>query len=244
MIDPSDIRRLTVARYTAPPATPLAGQKIVVCAYLIRSPAGLVLFDTGMATGPAEIEQRFGPIWRRPFRAALASAGVAVTDVTTIANCHLHLDHCGGNPLFPRVPIFVQRQELDALPTLDYVMPELIDFDGAQLEIHSGEADLAPGIKIIPTPGHTPGHQSLLVETSAGRVLLAGQAMDFASDYARAQFTLDTDGADPGQEPYSSRPWLHEARRLDLRRVLFAHDLLAWDRALTADEPGKPGKPG
>ncbi len=236
MISPSDIRRLTVARYTAAPDTPLAGQKIVVCAYLIRSPAGMVLFDTGMATGPADVEEQFGPIWRRPFRDALASAGVRVADITTIANCHLHLDHCGNNPLFPRVPIFVQRQELDALPTLRYVMPGLIDFEGARLEIHSGEADLAPGLTIIPTPGHTPGHQSLLVETSAGRVLLAGQAMDFASDYARAQFTLDTDGGDPDREPYSSRPWLRDALRLDLRRVLFAHDLLAWDRERALDE--------
>ncbi|HET9899027.1 MAG TPA: N-acyl homoserine lactonase family protein [Streptosporangiaceae bacterium] len=231
MIEPADIRRLTLAHYTAPQGTPLAGQIIVVCAYLIRSAAGLVLFDTGMAIGPPDVEARFGPTWRRPLQEALASAGLQVADVSMIANCHLHLDHCGNNPLFPRVPIFVQQQELDALPTLNYVMPELIDFDGARLEVHSGEADVAPGIKVIPTHGHTPGHQSLLVETSAGRVLLAGQAMDFASDYARAQFTLDTEGADTDQEPYTSRPWLHEVRRLDLRRVLFAHDLLAWDCA-------------
>ncbi|HEX4064275.1 MAG TPA: N-acyl homoserine lactonase family protein [Streptosporangiaceae bacterium] len=233
MIEPSDIGRIHLGHYTMPPESRLAGQKVVVCAYLVRYPGGVLLFDTGIGTGHAAAEEEFGPMVRRPLPAELAHLGLTVTDVSAVANCHLHLDHCGGNPQFPRTPLFVQRQELDALPTLDYVLPGMIDFDGATLEIHDGRADVAPGLRLIPTPGHTPGHQSLLVDTTRGRILLAGQAMDGASDYGRAQFGLDVAAA--AQEPQpTGPPWLNDLQALDIRLVLFAHDVLTWTPAQAA----------
>ncbi|HEY2549590.1 MAG TPA: MBL fold metallo-hydrolase, partial [Streptosporangiaceae bacterium] len=189
MIKTSDIIRLSLGHYTMPAGGRLAGQKIAVCAYLVRSPSGLVLFDTGIAEGHAAAEREFGPIRRQSLASALAALNLRPGDITAVANCHLHIDHCGGNPLFSGIPIFVQRAELDALPSLDYTLPALTDFDGADLRVADGEADVAAGVRIIPTPGHTPGHQSLLVDTSGGRILLAGQAFDFASDYAREQFS-------------------------------------------------------
>lgn len=234
MIELSDIRRLYLGHYTVPAdSKTLPGEKLVMCAYVIRTPGGLLLFDTGLATGHEEIEQAHAPITRKPFRETLAGAGVDLGDVATIVNCHLHIDHCGNNPLFPQVPIFVQKQELDELHTNPAFMPRLMEFDGVQLEVHDGEADVAPGLRIIHTPGHTPGHQSLLVETTAGRVLLAGQAVDFASEYARAIFTLSLDEAEIRQGlPEVRRPWIDHLRELDVRRVYFAHDLLIWDRDL------------
>jgi glyoxylase-like metal-dependent hydrolase (beta-lactamase superfamily II) len=248
MIKPGEIRRLNLGHYTMPPASRLAGQKIVACAYLVRYDGGVLLFDTGLGSGHPQADREFGPMVREPLRPALAAAGLQGAEVTAVANCHLHLDHCGNNPLFPGTPIFVQQRELDALPELDYVLPELIDFDGALLAVHDGEADVAPGLRIVPTPGHTPGHQSLLVDTSRGRILLAGQAFDSASDYGRAQFSLDVAAA--GDAPQSAGPaelrdpaeprdpagpdWLAELGGLDVRRVLFAHDLLAWDAGQVA----------
>ena len=57
---------------------------------------------------------------------------------------------------------------------------------GRALELHDGYAEAFPGVRIIPTPGHTPAHQSLLVETRDGRVLIAVQATNDASEYGRA----------------------------------------------------------
>ena len=236
MIEPADIRRLNLGHYTMPPQSRLAGQKIVVCAYLVRYPAGVLLFDTGLASGHAQADAEFAPMIQAPLRPALAAAGVGMSDITAVANCHLHLDHCGNNPLFAGTPIFVQQRELDALPELDYVLPELIDFDGVLLAVHDGDVGIAPDVRIIPTPGHTPGHQSVLVRTSRGTVLLAGQAFDSASDYGRAKFSLDVSAAESGVAGTGSATpaWLAELGGLDVQRVLFAHDLLAWTASQAA----------
>jgi N-acyl homoserine lactone hydrolase len=230
MIGSDDIARVVVGRYTMPEDSSLPHQKIVVVAYVIRHPEGLVLFDTGIAEGHQEAELRYHPIIRRPLREALDSIGVAFEDVAAIANCHFHLDHCGGNPLFPEIPIFAQRAEYDASDSLDYTLPDVVRFDGAKMELHEGDADIFPGVRIIPTPGHTPGHQSLLVETREGRVLIAGQATNDASEYARAQLAWQVRKADTEEPAPEVAEWVARVQEaFTPRRVLFAHDLAVWE---------------
>ncbi|MDE3026626.1 MAG: MBL fold metallo-hydrolase, partial [Acidobacteriota bacterium] len=95
--------------------------------------------------------------------------------VAVVVNTHLHFDHCGGNRRFAGVPIHVQRRELaDARADPDYTIPDWVDFDGAAYVEHDGEAEVLPGIRLLPTPGHTAGHQSVLVEAAEGPVLLGG----------------------------------------------------------------------
>lgn len=224
------IRPLILGSYTMPPDTVQAGQKVIVRAYLVRCSAGLLLFDTGIGEGHQAVEQMFGPIERRSLPAALAGVGARLRDVTMIINCHFHLDHCGGNPLFPRTPIFAQRSELAAMDSLDYVLPELIDFQDAQIEVCDGPEDIAPDLRILPTPGHTPGHQSLLVDTGKGRVLIAGQAMNLASEFARAHSEADMRDGAPTQADSNVPAWMDEVRELDVQDVLFAHDTLSWTR--------------
>ena len=91
-------------------------------------------------------------------------------DVVCVINTHLHFDHCGGNRLFPGVPIHVQRLELQA----PHDPHEWVDFPGATYVEHDGEADVLPGIRLLPTPGHTRGHQSVLVDTPDGLVVIGG----------------------------------------------------------------------
>ena len=228
----TEIRRLDLGWYTMPAASRLAGQKVVLCAYLIRYPGGLLLFDTGLRHGHAQTDEEFAPVLIRPLTGALAEAGVTLSDITAVANCHLHIDHCGGNPQFAGTPIFVQQRELDALPELDYVLPEMVEFDGVLLAVHDGTADVGAGVQIVPTPGHTPGHQSVLVQTGDGPVLLAGQAFDSASDFGRALLTIDVLAASEEAEAAASvPPWLSDLRELELQRVLFAHDTLTYRRA-------------
>jgi N-acyl homoserine lactone hydrolase len=222
-----DIRRIELGHYTMPEDSSLPHQKIVVLAYVIRHSDGLVLFDTGIGVGHEEAERRYHPIRRRPLQEALAKVGVSVSDVRAVANCHFHLDHCGGNPLFPGTPIFAQRAEHDAAGSLEYTLPQVVDFEGAKLELHEGDATIFPGLRIIPTPGHTPGHQSLLLETREGRVLIAGQAMNDASEYGRAQLAwrVRQEGTDDAPEVAD---WIARVQELGPRWVFFAHDPAVW----------------
>ncbi|HET9895500.1 MAG TPA: MBL fold metallo-hydrolase, partial [Streptosporangiaceae bacterium] len=68
-----------------------------------------LLFDTGMGSRP-EVDARYRPR-RTGLREALARIGSGISDLSVAANCHLHLDHCGGNPLLGQIPVLVQAAE-------------------------------------------------------------------------------------------------------------------------------------
>jgi N-acyl homoserine lactone hydrolase len=143
-------------------------------------------------------------------------------------NCHLHYDHAGGNPQFSGVPIFVQAREYEAAGELSYLIPERVDFPGAELRQVQGEEEIMSGVRVVPTPGHTPGHQSLVIDDTEGPVILAGQV-----SYTAAEFV------DPNAEPgrgYKTA-WDQDAfmeslaylRGLEPRRVFFSHDERFWE---------------
>jgi N-acyl homoserine lactone hydrolase len=93
-------------------------------------------------------------------------------DVVAVINTHLHFDHCGGNVLFPGIPIHVQARELaDARARDDYTVREWVDPPGVTYVEHDGDAEIAPGVVLFATPGHSDGHQSVLVN---GAELIGG----------------------------------------------------------------------
>src|SRR5438477_8635842 len=173
----SRIRPLHTGHYTMPASdTRFPGDRIIVRAFLIEHPDGLFLMDTGFSPDDRAALEDFAPVSIRPIRSALAEAGARAEDVRLIANCHFHTDHSGGNHEFPGVPIFVQRAEvahLRATPAYTHA-PSVADFPGARLEEIAGEAEPLPGIRFNPTPGHSPGPQSIVVETNDGRVTPGG----------------------------------------------------------------------
>jgi glyoxylase-like metal-dependent hydrolase (beta-lactamase superfamily II) len=220
-----------------------------VLAYLVRREEGLLLFDTGIGNVDPETEAHYRPR-RQALECALAAAGVSLRDVRLVVNCHLHFDHCGGNRLLSGTPILVQAAELSAARRGGYTVEALIDFPGVVYEEISGEAEVWPGVWIIPTPGHTDGHQSLVVRKSDGTVVLAGQAHDFAShfssDYLARRATLQ--GLHQPRPTY--QPWLERLCDFDPRRVLFAHDCSVWeppdqhgDDDPAETRPGHPSTP-
>jgi len=78
-----------------------------------------------------------------------------------IAIVRRHGGQVGGNPALAGRPIFTQRTELETATTVpDYTLPELVDADGLRYEVLDGEAEILAGVHVIPTPGHTAGHQS------------------------------------------------------------------------------------
>src|SRR5207244_918553 len=137
----------------------LASDRIVVTAFLIEHPRGLFLFDTGGTLAHRSAVAKHSPLDFPPITEVLRRHGVAAGDVKLVANCHFHADHAGGNHHFPGVPIFTQRHEVEHARTTDDFtdLPSVVDFTGAAIEELDGEAEPLPGIRIVPTPGHTPG---------------------------------------------------------------------------------------
>lgn len=224
----SDVIRLHMGHFIAPGHLPFAGAAVVVDAFLIRHSSGPVLLDTGLGVGFAEVDAMYKPV-RVPFDEALKGAGVSVGDIRAVANCHMHFDHSGNNFRFPRVPILVQKVEREAVATPNYTLPgPVAEFEGARFELLEGEAEIVPGVRIVPTPGHVPGHQSFVVDTQEGRIVIAGQAYQDAATYARDLYAwrLDRDGR-PHPE-YA--PWVARLQEFDPWRVTFAHDLAIWQR--------------
>ncbi|MFC5033097.1 N-acyl homoserine lactonase family protein [Streptomyces sp. So13.3] len=233
------VRRLDLGYFVRPAEE--AGQAYprveAVLGYLVRRDEGLILFDTGIGDAGPETEAHYRPR-RRPLEEALAAAGVAVRDIALVVNCHLHFDHIGGNPLLAGRPVLVQAQELAAARRGGYTAGQLVDFPGAVYEELTGEAEIWPGVLVVPTPGHTDGHQSLVVRQGDGTVVLAGQARDAASHFAADQLARRAalDGVAHPLPPYPS--WLDRICALDPRRVLFAHDGSVWEPAGGGDVIG------
>lgn len=222
----SGVTRLLVGGFLAPESI-APGERVVVNAWLLRHPEALVLVDTGIAEHlpPADVEEmRF---IRTPITDALATAGLAAGDVDLVINCHLHADHAGGNVAFRGTPILVQPAELVAARGPDYTVPEDVDIADGRYEEREGEHEPLPGIRVIPTPGHSPGHQSISVETDAGRLVLAGQCFRDASSFARAVTALRLE-RDGHPEPPAYPDWLPRLLELDPYRVAFGHDLAVW----------------
>ena len=219
---------LHLADVRIPEGDPRSGKPFPVVAHAVPHRDGVFLFDTGIGTGNAEIDEVFAPV-RISLQDALAVHGIVMADVTAVANCHLHFDHSGQNALFPGRPIFAQEREFRMVHEPDYTVPEWIDVPGLSYELLDGEAGIAPGLRLIPTPGHTQGHQSLVVETDGGTVVLAGQAVQSIAEWEGA-----TDPASSGQAGAMDRDaYLRSVERLrglDPARVHFAHDPAVWER--------------
>jgi N-acyl homoserine lactone hydrolase len=237
-----DIRWLPLGHYTRPVDDPLAGRRIVVGAYLVPHPDGLLLFDSGFGEVEDPESDRYFRTVRRPLRDGLGALGVDRGDVRLVVNCHLHRDHCGGNRELAGRPVLVQRAELEAAREPDYTIPALVDFPGAAYEVLDGEAQVLPGVQVVPTPGHTAGHQSLVVDCDEGPVVLLGQAYEFASDWARAAFawTLATGGL---EAPLDDPAWVGRLQALDPRRVLLAHDLASVEAPQRSVESSRARRP-
>ena len=224
-----DVRRITLGTFVRP-AEETGGEPRVegVYGYLVRHEHGLVLLDTGIGAGDDETEAWYRP-QRVPLQEALATADVELADLTLVANCHLHFDHCGGNPLLGATPIVAQRAELAAARAGDYTFDHLLDHPGSSYREVDGETEVLPGLHVIPTPGHVAGHQSLVVECEDGSVVLAGQSHDTASQWsadvlaARARKIGHAD-------PLPAAPsWVERLLAFDPRRVVFAHDAAVWE---------------
>jgi N-acyl homoserine lactone hydrolase len=216
---------LPMGEFTFAPGEEYEGQTGVVVAYAIRHPGGVFLFDTGFGFGNAELDDYY-QVRARPVPEALADTAIDPAEITAVANCHLHADHSGQNALFPGVPIYVQPAEWAAAHEPDYTIVEWIDFPGARYEQVAGDHEVAPGIRIFATPGHSPGHQSLVVDAPEGHLLLAGQAVYSHGEWSGIAGAREGASVAPDQTAYARS--VDRLRALKPKQVLFGHDRRGW----------------
>jgi N-acyl homoserine lactone hydrolase len=209
-----------------------AGSRILIVAYLVRTDAGTILFDSGFpwdgATIHAEGELAI-ETFPRSLTDALERVGSSLGKIDAVANCHLHVDHGGGNFRLGELPIFVQRKEFEAARDPDHAIDWAVALDTANYQVIEGEREIAPGVTVVPTPGHTAGHQSLIVETGDGNVALIGQAVSSASDYALLAYHAQLEEEGDGKHPPLPEWWPRIAGSAPVE-VRFAHDLAVWRR--------------
>jgi len=171
------------------------------CIHVIEHPDGRVLVDTGMIDSTPELDEEWHPFFDQ---------ALIPRDVVCVINTHLHFDHCGGNRRFAGTPTYVQRAELAAAVEPDYLV-EWVHFDGESYGELDGDADLFAGVSVLFTPGHSPGHQSVVVETGDGLVVLGGDVT-----YSMRELI---DGATPS---------ILRIHRLQPARVYLAHHEQPW----------------
>lgn len=211
--------------------------------YAVVHERGTVLFDTGLHEPLMTSTDELGalaPMFAPELtpddfaEARLTEAGIDPDSVTHVVNSHLHFDHCGRNGPFPHAVTLIQADEWEAAqhPTkYAYVGVPLDEIGAGDLRLVDGAVDLFGDgtVVLVPTPGHTVGHQSLLVrasnEAGADSALLVGDACylrrmltarltpGFASDVAGQLASYDV------LERYEAAG----------TRLIFSHDVDEWD---------------
>jgi N-acyl homoserine lactone hydrolase len=221
--------------------------RVPVPGILLECDGGWVLLDTGFNTAlisDAALRARFHgwPGMRpviggtgEPLPQALDDAGIDVADIHAVAVSHLHWDHAGGlRHIAGRVPVHIQRAEYD------YGMqpgpePEehgmfRIDYDDPRIDwrIASGDTAIAPGVTAVLTAGHTPGHQSFVVD------LAEGGGYVFAFDAANLTQNCEHEVAVGGLINASPEDSIEQIRRLKRiaaergYRLIPGHDPVVW----------------
>lgn len=220
------------------------GKKFIipVPSYLITHPQGNVVFDTGVhcqaINDPAgrlgEVSRMFVSHTKpgEEIVSQLAKFNLAPKDVKYVINSHFHFDHCGGNEFFPDSTIFVQKNEMHAARDRELRKKALFDPKDFDHKLNyrevDGELDIFGdgSLVIIPTHGHTPGHQSLCVQVTKGsQVVLTGDAC-----YTKANMDEDLlpSVAYDEAEMYRSLGKLRDLRDKKGATIIYGHDPDQW----------------
>jgi glyoxylase-like metal-dependent hydrolase (beta-lactamase superfamily II) len=173
---------------------------------------------------------------------ALDRVGLRCADIDIVVNTHLHFDHCANNYLFPEAEFFVAKPEWDA--ALHPIEEQAILYSAKEwllkpLEANSytlideDDVEIAPGVWIMQTPGHSQGHQVVLVDTAEGAVCIAGDSVNCNENFILKRppgIVWDLGLATASLEKIRGRA----------NRILMAHDVRVGD-FMTSGFPVIPG---
>ena len=163
--------------------------------------------------------------------AQLELCGFGLGDVTAVVNSHLHIDHVGGNQLFKETGTRHLIHEREVAQARNHEPFEFFgysdkswDYEGANIETFTGDLELAAGIRLLETPGHTVGHCSVL--------LTGKRPMLFAMDVAYTAAAMER-GIQPGfhNNPHDGVLSIARVKEVAAGRgaeILFSHDMEAW----------------
>lgn len=205
------------AQYNPPTYT---DTRINVYAYLVVTDSDVILIDTGVGAGNKIIEDRFAPLLT-PITEELARFDISLPEVSIIVNSHLHFDHCGNNAMFPDAEIYVQERELEIARNTRYTVTNWFDYNGARIKSIAGDMEISKGVKLLASPGHTPGHQSVFLESTERNILVAAQAAYTADEYLRGGDPVDQAHEGLGEVYVQS---ITRLKSLDAAQVYFSHD--------------------
>lgn len=215
-----------------------SGRRVLlpVMKVLIQSEGQNVLVDTGIpvqaAGDPDGLRRAYDidPDWIRPemqpeerVDAQLAKLGLRIDDLDLVINTHFHFDHAGGNALFTGVPIAAQEEEFVAAREHEYL--PLWDAPGLEFRTVRGDWSPLPGVEMLFTPGHTPGHQSMLVR-------LPEQPWLFTWDAVYTEEHWRTDKLGAVRDVAQARDSLARLRQIaseEDARLIFGHDIAQWE---------------
>ena len=210
---------------------------VPITAYLIETRRGAVLFDTALDEGnlhdPVQRRALFTDrgwdpppvVWpAHEMGARLEALGVGFAGIAAVVLSHMHADHTGHLKRLAHAPLHVQRAELDH--AFGVAGPAYFgsDYDLPQLDWHpmEGDTEIMPGLSVLSTPGHTPGHCSLLVELpNAGPVILAADAGDLRRNFEER--IAPGEASDP-TAALASIDRLETLRRERGARILLTHE--------------------
>lgn len=170
-----------------------SGNRVIgICGYLIRTAAGRnILVDTGFpekyhrdaraATREDRLDS-FGEVvsltGENTMARQLALAGIGPADIDCLILTHTHIDHVGGIGSFPHAPLVIGKAERELSKPLYWSGAQPLDWPDVETVTVEGDLDICEGLRLLSTPGHSPGHLSLLVETpQTGPILLTADAI-------------------------------------------------------------------
>jgi glyoxylase-like metal-dependent hydrolase (beta-lactamase superfamily II) len=210
-----------------------------VSSYLVVHPKGKLVFDTGiscdaLADPAARLGKRVASLFAIRSGAGedvvsqLAALGIRPDDIRYVVNSHFHFDHCGCNASFPRAQFLVQRAEL-AIARAEGNRYNAKDWDHP-LEYREvdGEHDVFGdgSVLLLPTPGHTAGHQSLWIRAGERQFVLTADACYTREHLERTVLPSNTYDAAQMTLSLTMLRGLRERKGVEL---LYGHDAAQWN---------------
>lgn len=205
---------------------------------LIRSENKRILVETGLGTKLTEKEEGLWGLRRdRGLVEDLGKHGLAPQDIDLVINTHLHYDHCGGNtcheetlkPTFPRAQYWIQKNEWDAAMHPSewnkgaYLTMNMLPLQEAnQMNLVDRDTAVTSEVKCLITPGHSPGHQSVLIESAGERALFLGDLAPYYIHLEKLAWLTAYD-TEPLAAIETKRRIIREAAEKNILLIL-AHD--------------------